>query len=120
MDGTGLDPMDPNRVLKWDRGEPNRFANFDPAAPVVVVRPGGDTTREWGWDEWIKFAGEVGRPFGTVTFANPPAGPDDLAGMTPGDAAVRGVDFPNPPGMPAGDTGADTGRLPRPAGPAPE
>ncbi len=116
VDGTDLDPADPNRVLRWDRGAAaNRFANFDPGAVTVVIRPGDMPVREWDWTQWLTFAGELGRPVGTATFADAPDGLAELAGMTPADAVVRSVAFPDLPDPRPADAGADPEKVARPS-----
>jgi hypothetical protein len=104
VEGTDLDPKDSNQVLKWVRGEPNRFANFDPLMPVAVVRPGGDGTPppDWGWNTWIQFAGEVGYPVGKVTFVDEPAGLQELSSVNPGKLRVKKFDFPDSPDLKSG------------------
>jgi hypothetical protein len=117
VDGTDLDRTDPNRVLRWVTGRgANRFANFEPAAPTLVVRPGDAPVREWDWDRWLEFAGELGRPVGTVTFADAPDAPGDLGGMTPADAVIRGVTFPDLSAARPADAGVDPEKVARPAG----
>jgi hypothetical protein len=118
IDGTELDPMDPNRILRWDRGDPNRFANFD--TPVVYIRPGDGSTQEWDWNSWISFAREVGRPVGKVFFAEGPTGPRELATIEPEDATVKEIEFPDLVDPKPGDAGADPGRVARPQPPVPE
>ncbi|MBX9583225.1 MAG: hypothetical protein K2X87_23205, partial [Gemmataceae bacterium] len=114
--GADLDKADPNRVLRWDRGDaPNRYANFDSAAAAAVVRPGDGPDREWGWTDWIAFAREVGRPVGRVVFADGPDGPKDLASVAPADLRVRSADFPGlMTGAKPGDAGADPEKVARP------
>ncbi len=114
VDGTELDPMDPNRVLKWERGDPNRFANVDPSAAVAVGRPGDGMTQEWDWNTWISFAREVGRPVGSITFANGPTGLRDLSAVEAEDVVVREVDFPDLIEPRPTDAGVDPTRLARP------
>jgi len=119
VDGTDLDRDDPNRVLKWEpgRGGANRYANFDAGAATVVVRPGGDAAaREWDWDRWLAFARELGRPVGTATFADAPGGLGELSGMTPADAVVQSVTFPDLADPRPTDAGADVEKVARPAG----
>ncbi|MFO0796490.1 MAG: hypothetical protein U0804_03375 [Gemmataceae bacterium] len=118
VDGTDLDRDDPNRVLKWEpgRGGANRYANFDAGAVTVLVRPGDAPTKEWDWDKWLAFARELGRPVGTATFADAPDGLGELSGMTPADAAVRSVAFPDLPDPRPADAGADPAKVARPAG----
>ncbi len=119
VDGTDLDRDDPNRVLKWEpgRGGANRYANFDAGTITVVVRPGGDApAREWDWDRWLAFARELGRPVGTATFADAPDALGELAGMTPADAVVKSVTFPDLTDPRPADAGADVEKVARPAG----
>jgi serine/threonine protein kinase len=114
VDGTELDPMDPNRVIRWERGDSNRFANFDTSAAVVLVRPGDGMIHEWDWNTWISFAREVGRPVGTVTFAGGPTGLKDLATVKAGDVVVKTIDFPDLIDPKPGDVGVDPGVLGQP------
>jgi hypothetical protein len=117
VDGTGLDPADPNAVLRWgSRGRgANRYANFDAAAITAVVRPGDAAAKEWDWNQWLAFAGELGRPVGTAAFADAPEGLSELAGMTPADAVVKAVTFPDLSDPKPDDAGADPGKVARPA-----
>jgi hypothetical protein len=105
-------------VLKWEpgRGGANRYANFDAGAITVLVRPGDAPTKEWDWDKWLAFARELGRPLGTATFADAPDGLGELSGMTPADAAVRSVAFPDLTDPRPADAGADPTKVARPAG----
>jgi hypothetical protein len=118
VDGTDLDQADPNRVLKWadrSRGS-NRYANFDAGAITVVVRPGGDTpVKEWNWDQWLMFAGELGRPVGTATFRDAPDDLAELAGMTPANAVVQTVTFPDLTDPKPADAGAEPDKVAPPA-----
>ena len=113
--GTDLDPADPNRVLEWKCGEPNRFANFEPTAAAAVVTPDAATTRDWNWTTWLAFAKEVGTPVGKVTFWNAPAGLKELADVVPDDVAVKGVEFRDFPGAKASDAGVSE-KVARPEG----
>ncbi len=118
VDGTALDPNDPNRVLKWETGRAgtNRYANFDAGAITVLVRPGDAPVGEWDWDKWLMFAGELGRPLGTAAFEDAPDGLADLPGMTPALAVVRSVTFPDLTDPKPADAGADAVKVARPAG----
>lgn len=118
--GADLDKADPNRVLRWERGEAaNRYANFDPTAAVAVVRPGDGVDREWGWTDWLAFTrGESGRPVGKVTFAAGPAKLRDLGAVVPADVQVTAVDFAAVlAGAKPADAGADVGRVAKPVEP---
>jgi hypothetical protein len=112
--GADLDPTDPNRVLRWERGDPNRFANFEPTSPVAVVRPDAETMQGWDWDQWIGFAREVGRPVGRVTFEDEPDGLRTLAALRPADVEVRRVDFPDLTDAKPDDAGARVSEVARP------
>ncbi|QDU18811.1 serine/threonine-protein kinase [Urbifossiella limnaea] len=118
VDGAELARDDPNRVLKWEpgRGGANRYANFDAGAITVLVRPGDAPVQEWDWDKWLAFARELGRPLGTATFADAPDGLGALSGMTPADAAVQSVAFPDLTDPRPADAGADPAKVARPAG----
>jgi hypothetical protein len=116
VDGTDLTFDDPNRVLKWEPGRgANRYANFDAGAITAVVRPGDAPVREWDWNRWLEFARELGRPVGTVTFEDAPDGLAELSGMTPADAVVRAVAFPDLTDPRPADAGADPEMVARPA-----
>ncbi len=117
----GIDPADAKDVLSWqaDRkadARPTWYANWGETPPAVFNVPGDDgvTPKPWDWDAWLRFAGEVGRPVGTVRFAAPPAGVKALAGVVPADAAVKGVEFPDLAAATPGDSGADPGRVAKP------
>lgn len=118
--GAELDRAD-GGVLRWDRGaDPNRFANFDPAAPPVVVRPGDAPAREWSWNDWFAFAGEVVKPAGTARFDRPPAGLKELMTLTAADVRVRAVEFRDVPDAKPADAGADPDKVARPVAPVPD
>ena len=118
VDGTNLPPDDPNRVLKWEsgRGGANRYANFDAGAVTAVIRPGDAPVQEWDWDKWLTFARELGRPLGSAEFADAPSGLGELSGMTPADAVVKSVTFPDLSDPRPADAGADAEKVARPAG----
>jgi hypothetical protein len=107
VEGTDLDRMDPNRVLTWKSTDTNRFVNFEPTSPIVVVKPDGGTAQSWTWTEWLPFARVAGRPVGKVTFAEEPKGLKDLAAVKPRDVEVKGVEFPDLTDAKPGDAGAD-------------
>jgi hypothetical protein len=113
VNGVELDPADPNRVLKWKRGESNRFANFGPVA--ATVHPDLGTTQDWDWDQWTRFADEVRKPVGEVKFKDGPAGLKDLGAVDPDDVTVTGVTFPDLTDPKPGDAGADPDKVARPA-----
>jgi tRNA A-37 threonylcarbamoyl transferase component Bud32 len=115
----GIDPAEAKTVLAWQVQKANRYANFDPAAAAMVIRPGvdGSTPKESNWTQWIDFAGEppaAGKPVGKVTFEKGPTGLRDLAAIRPADAAVKDVDFPDVTGVGAKptDAGVDPKMLP--------
>jgi hypothetical protein len=118
----GIDPTE--KVVEWQVQTANRYAypNSERTVPVMVIRPGteGSTPKELNWDQWIAFAGEppaAGNPVGTVDFENAPANLKALAALTPADAAVNKIDFPDPAAKPA-DAGV-TEKLPTPTTPEP-
>jgi hypothetical protein len=118
----GVDPMDGDRVIEWsregpNRAQPNRYANFAAEAVAVSVRPpdGGDV-RAWEWSQWLRFAHEVGRPVGTVTFAAGPTGVRELAAVKPADVRVTAVDFREIPAAQPTDTGAEWEKVATPTG----
>jgi hypothetical protein len=118
---TGIDPMDVDRpdnpLLTWRAARPNRYANFEASAQVVLIHPAeeADATKGWDWNQWLAFAREIGRPVGRVTFAAGPAGLKELAAVKPADAAVKAVNFPEMDDVKPGDAGAEVRELPRPA-----
>src|SRR4029077_13750616 len=96
----GIDAAEAKTVLTWQVQKGNRYANFDAAAAVMLVRPGGDgsTPKEWNWSQWIDFAGEppaAGKPLGKVYFEKPVTGLRDLAALKPSDLAVVKLEFPD-------------------------
>jgi hypothetical protein len=107
----GVDPADVGGntpVLARDEWAGNRYANFDAGATVLVARPGdGAVPKEWGWDQWVSFSGELNKPVGTVKFEAPPAGLKELAAVKPADAAVKAVDFPELDGAKPADAGVE-------------
>ena len=116
---SGIDPTDADRFFTWKAGKPNRYANFDAAATVALIRPLGEDitqTKTWGWNTWLEFAHEVGRPVGRVTFADPPAGLKDLATLDPADVRVTDVDFPDLTWAKPADAGATVRDVPKPPG----
>ncbi|MBA4063266.1 MAG: hypothetical protein C0501_06055 [Isosphaera sp.] len=114
----GVDPADVtgnNPVLARGEWKANRYANFDAAAVVMVARPAdGAAAKEWNWDQWVSFAGELVRPVGAVKFEAAPGGLRDLAAVKPADAAVKAVDFPDLPDAKPADAGVSE-KLPTPA-----
>ncbi len=113
----GVEPSDWKSVLGWQVKKANRYANFDAAAVVALIRPGGDgVAKEWSWDDWVGNVGEpasaAGKRLGKVTFAAPPAGLKELAAVKPADVAVKEVDFPDLMGAKPLDAGADPEKLP--------
>ncbi|HSQ58066.1 MAG TPA: hypothetical protein VLM40_20240, partial [Gemmata sp.] len=117
----GVDPEEATRLLSWQVQNANRYANFEDAATVMLVRPSteGMMTRDWNWNQWITFAAEpaagVGKRLGKVDFDNPPAGLASLGTFKPGDAAVKSMVFPDLEGKKPIDVGAAIERLPTPA-----
>jgi tRNA A-37 threonylcarbamoyl transferase component Bud32 len=117
----GVDPADADRVIEWsregpNRAQPNRYANFAADAAAAVVRPpdGGDV-RNWEWSQWLRFAHEVGRPVGTVTFAAGPTGVRELGAVKPADVRVTAVDFREMPAAQPADAGAEWEKVATPA-----
>jgi hypothetical protein len=117
----GIDPTE--KVVEWQVKNGNRYAYATPerSAPVMIIRPGteGTTPKELTLDEWIS-AHEppaVSKPIGTVDFENAPTRLKDLAALTPADAAVKKIDFPDPNAKPT-DAGF-TEKLPTPTTPEP-
>jgi hypothetical protein len=112
VDGADLKASDRTGVLRWEqRGEPNRFANFEPSAKVAIIRPGEGELREWDWDEWLAFVGEVYRPVGNVVFFDGSINLQNLATLEPGNARIKSVDFQKLPDAKASDAGADTDKV---------
>ena len=109
-------------VFVWQVKEANRYANFEPSAPLAVIHPGGDgAAKEWLRDDWI---GNVGEPpgadkrFAAVTFVAPPTGLKDLAALKPADVVVKSFEFADLTGAKVLDVGidpADLKKLPLPA-----
>lgn len=112
IDATELE----GKILEWKAPTPNRYADFDPSAAVMLLRPAseGVALKEWNWDQWITFAGEAGgKPFGSVTFENPPRDLKALGTLRPADATVKAIDFPDLSDARLTDAGT-TERLPVP------
>src|SRR5439155_18266903 len=109
----GVEPMDADRVIEWsrdgpNRAQPNRYANFAAdAVPVSGRPPDGGDARAWEWSQWVRFAHEVRRPVGPVTFAAGPPGVRELAALRPADVKVTAVDFREMPGAQPADAGAE-------------
>jgi hypothetical protein len=118
----GVEPMDADRVIEWsregpNRAQPNRYANFAAdAVPVSVRPPDGGDARNWEWNQWLRFAHEVGRPVGTATFAAGPGGVRDLGGVKPADVRVTSADFREMPGTQPAEAGAEWEKVATPAG----
>lgn len=97
----GIDPTDVKSVLEWQVRSSNRYANFEDAAPVVMVRSGvdGNPPKPWDWTTWIAYVGEqpAGKTVGKVMFMKAPTGLSDLATIKPEDAIVKEVKFPEAP-----------------------
>jgi serine/threonine protein kinase len=113
----GIDPTEVKTILEWQVRTGNRYANFPPGAPAVILRPNSDVMlqREWDWNQWITFAGEPGnKPVGTVIFEQGPQSLRDLATIRPADVVITDVTFPDVVGSRATDAGADVRLLPLP------
>jgi hypothetical protein len=112
----GVDPADVMSVFAWRVSKGNRYANFEPAAVMALIRPGGDgAAKEWTRDDWI---GNVGEPVGAdkrfhaVTFATPVTALKDLAAVRPADVAVKSSDATDLIDAKALGVGADPAALP--------
>jgi hypothetical protein len=125
----GVDPTEWKSVLTWQVARGNRYAGFDPAALLAVIRPGGEgMAKEWTRDDWINNLGEApgaDRRFGTVTFTAPPTGLKELAAVKPADMVPKMIDFADLPGAKSLSVGADPTELkeklpPLPTEPKPE
>jgi hypothetical protein len=76
---------------------------------------GGNPTKELNWDQWITFAGEKdGKPVGKVMFEKAPAGLHALSELTPHDAVVNAVEYPDLTDPKTTDAGAKIDNLPMP------
>jgi len=114
VSGTDLDRMDPNRVLKWNATEPNRYANFEATAAATLVKPDAGASQSWTWSDWLAFARETSRPVGKATFENAPSDVRDLLKLKPDDARVKSVEFPDLTDPKPGDAGADQEKVAAP------
>jgi hypothetical protein len=112
-----VDPADWKTVLTWQvtMMEGNRYSHFDSSPVLALIRPGGDgAEKPWTRDEWI---GNVGEPagadkrFGTVTFAAPLPGLNELFAVKPADIVAKSFDFPDLTGAKALDVGVDPADL---------
>lgn len=118
----GVDPADVKRgedrsPLFWQAKAANRYANFDDPPRVVTINTGGDLIREWDWNQWIAFTGEVVKPVGKATFEAGTIGVRDLVTLRPDGVRVTSVDFaPDLPDAKPADAGADVATVARPAG----
>jgi hypothetical protein len=121
VDGVEFDRTERNGVLKWTASEPNRFFNFDPSAPVVIVKPDPTSTQNWNWNEWIQFAKETGTPVGKVWFNDGPDDLNELNVLSPAKVEVKSVELPDiKDPKPADAGGADPERVANPPEISPE
>jgi len=116
MDLEGVDPTDIKAVLNWRVMKGNRYANFDTAATMAIIRPGGDgLAKEWTRSTWIDNVGEpppdADKRFGELKFAAPVAGLKELATLKPADVSVQMADFPDLPSDKKLDVGVDLAEL---------
>jgi predicted Ser/Thr protein kinase len=94
-----VDP-DIKNYLSWQTRQGNRYANFDPQTPPLVLRPAVDAAmlRQWNWDQWLSFAGEPPaphKPLGTVTFVANAQKLHDPTRLAPSDLRLQNVQFPD-------------------------
>lgn len=107
----GVDPTDVKSVFTWRATEGSRYAGFDTSAELAVIRPGGDgMPKAWLRDDWISNVGEppgADKRFGSITFASPIKGRDDLAVLKPTGVAPKTFEFGDLPPDKLLDVGAD-------------
>lgn len=112
----GVDPADVKAVLSWRVPKGNRYANFDAAATMAIIRPGGDgLAKEWTRSNWIDNVGEpppdADKRFGELKFTTSISGLKELAALKPADVGVQMADFPDLPGEKKLDVGVDLAEL---------
>jgi serine/threonine protein kinase len=110
VDIDGVDPTDWKSVLNWHVAKGNRYANFEAASPLAVIKPGGDgMVKEWNRSQWINNIGEpppeATKRFGEIKFAAPVSKRKDLPTVKPADIVPKSMDFADLTGTPALEVG---------------